>query len=177
MKFSRLTEYLNYMVETVGTPGVDCLVYRDHEPIYRYFTGMRDIEAQKPTDGNELYIIFSMTKMLTVTAALQLYEKGCYLLDDPVPKYLPEFSKMKLAEAVSDAASGADIQSSRATSEKGVTQEAGYAKNPITIKHLLTMSAGLGYNIRANAIKKAVAEGRTSTRELVAAIAEIPPGV
>ena len=58
---------------------------------------MSDIENNKKMEGNELYLIFSMTKMLTCTAALQLFEMGKYLMSDPLSKYLPEFEKMKIS--------------------------------------------------------------------------------
>ncbi len=49
-------------------------------------------------DSNELYFIFSMTKMLTCTVALQLYEQGKYQMSDPITKYMPEFTKMKISD-------------------------------------------------------------------------------
>ena len=74
-----LVNLKNYMVKLVAeyhVPGVDCIVYKDHEMLFRYFTGLSDLENEKPMTGDELYIIFSMTKMLTCTCALQLFEQG-----------------------------------------------------------------------------------------------------
>ena len=97
MDFSKLKNYMDELVKKYNTPGVDCMVYKDHEAIFRYYTGMSDVENNKKMEGNELYLIFSMTKMLTCTAALQLFEKGKYLMSDPLSKYLPEFEKMKIS--------------------------------------------------------------------------------
>lgn len=154
MEFPNLKAYMDKLVAQYHVPGVDCTVYQDHEELFRYYTGLRDLENEKPMTGNELYIIFSMTKMLTCTCALQLLEQGKYLLSDPVSKYLPEFAKMRIAPA---AAPG---------------EECPCAKNPITIRDLFTMGAGLDYDLHAPGIQRALREGKTSTRELVAAMAE-----
>ncbi len=167
MDFTNLKGFLDKMVKEYNTPGVDCIVYKEHEEIFRYYTGMRDIENNIKTDGNELYIIFSMTKMLTCTCALQLFEQGKYLMSDPVSRYLPEFENMRVASSYTD--NGADVAQGKATDGQNKTA-AGCAKKPITIKDLFTMSAGLDYNIDAPYIKEAVAQGKTSTREIVASL-------
>lgn len=74
MDFTRLKNYMDRLVSEYNVPGVDCIVYKEHEQVFRYFNGKSDIENNKPMQGNELYIIFSMTKMLTCTCALQLFE-------------------------------------------------------------------------------------------------------
>ena len=86
MDFSKLKNCMENFVQKYNTPGVDCIVYKDHEMVFRYFTGMSDIENNKKMDGSELYLIFSMTKMLTCTAALQLFEQGKYLMSDALSK-------------------------------------------------------------------------------------------
>ncbi len=172
MNFTNLTDYLNYLVKEVNTPGVDCIVYKNHEMIYRHLAGKSDIEADKNIVGDEIYIIFSMTKMLTCTAALQLYEKGRYMLNDPVSKYLPEFEKMRITADTLDTDSSAKVASGANMGDASKSTESGYAKNPITVRDLFTMSAGLDYNLSADGIKAALAEGKTSTRDLVGAISK-----
>jgi len=146
MSFDNLKNYMDELVTRYNVPGVDCIVYKDHEQLFRYYTGYSDLENSKIMNGNEMYLIFSMTKMLTCTAALQLMEKGKYTLKDPVSMYLPEFEKMTLYDGKE-------------------------AKNPITIKHLFTMSAGLDYALADEAITTALSEGKKSTRDLVGAMA------
>ncbi len=172
MKFSKLTDYLNYLVEEVKTPGVDCIVYKDHEVIYRYFAGMSDIEANKAVKGDEIYIIFSMTKMLTCTAALQLYEKGKFLMSDPISQYLPEFERMQITADALDTEAALKVASGSSMGEAVKNSNDGYAKNPITVRDLFTMSAGLDYDLQADGIKAALAEGKTSTRDLVGAMSK-----
>jgi CubicO group peptidase (beta-lactamase class C family) len=154
MEFPNLTAYMNRLVEEFHVPGVDCTVYQGHKRIFRYFTGVRDLDTQQPMTGDELYIIFSMTKMLTCTCALQHFDKGLYAMSDPVSKFLPEFARMRIS---SMAATGL---------------ASGYAQNPITVKDLFTMGAGLDYDLQAAGIQKALLEGKTSTRELVSSLSE-----
>ncbi|MBO5007356.1 MAG: beta-lactamase family protein [Clostridia bacterium] len=172
MDFTKLKDYMHVMVEKYNVPGVDCIVYKDHEQVFRYYTGMSDKEAGKAMTGDELYLIFSMTKMLTCTCALQLFEKGKYVMSDPVSKYLPEFEKMKISDADIDNTNAAKITSGSSMGESTDNAVSGCAHNPITIKDLFTMSAGLDYNLSSDSIKKALSEGKTSTRELVTAISD-----
>lgn len=172
MDFTNLKKVLDRVVSEYHSPGVDCVVYKEHEPIFRYYTGMRDIENKIPMDGNELYFIFSMTKMLTCTCALQLLEKGKYLLSDPVSMYLPEYGKMKITSDVLNNETARKIEAGEMIGGGTEVKNDGYAKNPITVRDLFTMTAGLDYDLESESIKKALSEGRTSTRELVRAISE-----
>lgn len=173
MDFTKLQNYMDRLVGEYNTPGVDCIVYKNHEQVFRYFTGKSDIEKNKAMCGNELYIIFSMTKMLTCTCALQLFEQGKFLMSDPISKYLPEFEKMKITvdEQCDDNANSITTGADFSAECKSVGGD-GYAKNPITFKDLFTMGAGLDYNLGADYIKKAISEGKKTTRELVGAISE-----
>ncbi len=171
-EFYHLKQELDRIVNEYNTPGVDCIVYKDHEMIFRYFTGMSDLENEKKIKGDERYLIFSMTKMLTCTCALQLFEKGLYAMSDPVSKYLPEFEKMKISNEELDTKTGEKIASGEVTGEMSHNSDSGYAKNQITIKDLFTMGAGLDYNLTAPEIKKFLDQGKTSTRELVNAISK-----
>ena len=170
-----LVNLKNYMVKLVAeyhVPGVDCIVYKDHEMLFRYFTGLSDHENEKPMTGDELYIIFSMTKMLTCTCALQLFEQGKYLMSDPLSKYLPEFEKMRIANDCVENLDAAKITTGAMEGECATSEGTQFARNPITIKDLFTMSAGLDYDLHAPGIERALKEGKTSTRELVSALSE-----
>ena len=172
MDFANLKDFLDRAVSEFHSPGVDCIVYKEHKEVFRYHTGMRDIENKIPMDGNELYFIFSMTKILTCTCALQLLERGKYILSDPVSMYLPEFEKMKITSDALDNEIARKIELGEAIGGAVEVKNDGYAKNQITIRDLFTMTAGLDYDLESESIKKALSEGRTSTRELVRAISE-----
>lgn len=171
MEFTNLKQCMDNLVSDPKIPGVDVLVYRDHEILFRYFTGVMDIENGGELNGDEFYFIYSMTKMLTCCCALQLLEQGEYHLDDPVAKYLPEYAKMKITSDELNVENAKKIASGQSVGEDIDSAFDGYAKTPITIRHLFTMTAGLDYAIFSSEIKDAIAEGNTTTRDLVRAMA------
>ena len=130
--FEDLTALLDSFAER-GVPGNDCAVYHHGELVYRHMNGYSDFESKTPVKGDELYNIYSCSKPLTCTAALQLYEKGLFDLDDPLCKYMPEFENMTICD------------------ENGSRP----AKNKITIRQLFTMTAGFDYDISCDAIARA----------------------
>ena len=170
MNFDKLTECLDNILEREQIPGLDCIVYRDHEMIYRHFIGKSDLENDVDMNGSELYLIYSMTKMLTCTAALQLLERGRYLLDDPVSCYLPEFAEMKLSSEPFDPYSPAKVITG-GEDERIAAEACVYAKRQMTVRHLFTMTGGLDYAKADGSITAALSEGRVSTKDLVCAMA------
>ncbi len=124
MDLSCVQKRMDALLE-LGVPGCSISIRKDHEEIYRYICGVRDRDTREPMTGEEYFYIFSCTKPITVTAAMQMMEKGYFKLDDPVSKYLPEY---------------ADVM----VNENGTLVP---PHEPITIHHLMTMSAGLNYNI------------------------------
>lgn len=78
----------------LGIPGTSCEIYYQREPVYRYANGFANIATQKPILPDTIFHAFSVTKLVTCTAALQLFERGKFLLDDPIGEYLPEYKQM-----------------------------------------------------------------------------------
>jgi CubicO group peptidase (beta-lactamase class C family) len=76
--------------------GAVTLVMRRGRVVWLKSQGMMDREAAKPMRPDTLFRICSMTKPITSTAVMMLYEEGRFLLDDPVSKYLPEFKNPKV---------------------------------------------------------------------------------
>ena len=79
MDFSELKRFLDSLPE-MGIPGVDMTVYQAHRSIFRHSAGFRDREAEAPVRRDETYFAYSCTKPLTVVCALQLFEKGAFLM-------------------------------------------------------------------------------------------------
>lgn len=171
MTFEKVRQVLDSFHQE-GIPGVDCIITIDHQQVFRYFTGYANRETGRKIDGNELYLIFSMTKMLTCTCVLQLYEQGRFQLTDPISKYIPAFSEMLLTQQVMDTSAGAKVATGQSMGEYTAVTRDETAKNPITVKHLLTMTAGLDYNLYAPGIRTAMEEGKATTQELVEAMAK-----
>lgn len=84
---------------------------------------------QTPVDMDTLFRIYSMTKPIAGMAAMMLIEQGKMKLDQPIADFLPEFREMRV---LTDPANSLDSVP---------------AKNQITVRHLLTHTAGLGYTI------------------------------
>lgn len=138
-----------------GVPGFDLAVYKNGECILRYMGGYSDVEKKLPIDGKERYNIYSASKAITCTAALQLWEKGLYSLEDKLSDYMPEFENMTVK-----------------TKDGGVKK----AENPILVKHLFEMSAGFNYNVELPEIVRCRKEtnGRCPTRETMKYLAKEP---
>lgn len=151
--FEKTREICDLCLE-LGIPGFDLSVFKDGEEVFRYMNGYSDIENKIKMTGKEIYNIYSCSKPITCTAALQLYEKGMFSLEDKLSDYMPEFTNMTVK------------------TDGGVRP----AKNPILIKHLFEMTAGFSYNIASenlNACRKET-DGRCPTREAMKYLAKDP---
>ena len=99
--------------------------------------GFLDIESRAPIVENTLYRIWSMTKPIVSTVALQLIDENKIKLNDPITKYLPQFSNLKVLKNIdSDISDLVDIN-----------------KMP-TIKDLLSHTAGFSYNFLGDSLAK-----------------------
>ena len=147
-RFAGLTPLLKSFVEK-GPSGCACsVVYRGNTEYEEYF-GLADLETNTPITPDTLYRIFSMTKVITCTAALKLYERGLYSLNDPLSEYLPDFSNPMVYR----------------TSPNG-TLSVSPALTPIRVRDLFTMTSGFPYiddtSVTGHQMMKKVDEWNTS---------------
>lgn len=151
--FERIKSFCDSMLEK-GLPGFDLVIYKDGECVLRYANGYSDVENKIKMTGKERFNIYSCSKPITCTAALQLFEKGLFSLDDKLSDYMPEFKEMTVK------------------TEDGVKK----AEKAITIRDLFGMSSGLSYNVTSPEILKFKEEsnGRCPTRETMKYIAKEP---
>lgn len=151
--FERLKNFCDSFLE-LGVPGFDLVIYKDGKCILRYMNGYSDLENKVKIDGNERYNIYSCSKVITCTAALQLWEKGLFSLEDKLSEYMPEFKEVTVK------------------TDDGVKK----AENPILIKHLFEMTAGFSYDCYSPQLKKAIDEtnGKCPTREVMKYLAKEP---
>ncbi len=147
MDFTPIKNYMeSYFRAEKGVPSCEIKIMREHETLFRYSTGKSDYEGTKEVNKNSIYYLYSCTKPITVTAAMQLVEKGLLSLEDPVSKYIPSFNDVFL---------NVDGQKKR-------------PKNTMTIRHLFTMCGGLDYDLKAEHIKEFTQNNpNASTREVV----------
>lgn len=102
-------------------------VMQNGKVLYRSFFGSVYADKKQQPDGNTLFRLASMTKPVTAAAVLREVEQGRLMLDRDISFYLPCFKKMHIAGA-----------------ENGSTAVSCPAKNPITVRHLLSHTSGVG---------------------------------
>jgi len=127
-RMRRLTAELDGYVAAGKLAGGVLLVGRRGQVAVVHAFGHRDAESRSPMREDTMFRIASQTKALVSTATMMLQEEGRLLITDPVGKYLPEFRDTTVA--VSKPGGGYDVVK---------------AKRPITIRDLLTHTAGVGY--------------------------------
>ena len=149
----KMTAYLDSLLD-LGIPSVDLIVYQDHQQIYRHMNGTVNTEKTQPVAADQRYLMFSMTKVQTMTALMQLVEQGKLSLEDEVAKYLPAYKDVKVK------------------TENG--EEA--LKWPLKVRHLVSMQSGLDYDLNRPGIVRVLNEKgqKATTREIVDAFAESP---
>ncbi len=127
-RLNRLSEALDGYVKDGRLSGGVALVARRGKVAYVEAFGQRDIEAKAPMREDSVFRIASQTKALVSVGVMMLQEEGRLLINDPVGKYLPEFRETTVA--VPKQGGGYDVVK---------------AKRQITIRDLLTHTAGVGY--------------------------------
>ena len=145
MDFTPVTRLMERIAQ-IGVPSTDIRVMKEHKLLYQH---------QNNVDPDDLYYIYSCSKPLTVTCAMQLYEKGYFLLDDPLYEFIPEYRTMYVRHA-----------------DGSVSK----AKSPITMRQLFTMTAGFNYDLDNPAFRKVKEEtqGRCPTLTAIKALASEP---
>jgi len=138
----------------MGVPGLDLAIYKDGACVLRHTDGFSDRENRIAMQGNEQFNMFSLSKPITCVAAMQLWEKGLFRLEDKLCDYMPEFTQMY-------------VRSDDAPVK---------AKNPIRIHHLFEMTAGFNYDLHTPALDalRQNSNSKCPTRDVARAIAEEP---
>ena len=154
MDFSPITAFVEKVIrQEKKVPGCDLRIMQNHKLLYHHISGDADFEGTKPLTENNIYMLYSCTKIMTCTCVLQLMEQGLVGMDDPVSKYLPEFSKVFLMK------DGNPVQ----------------PEKTMTIRHLFTMSAGFDYHLKAQPILDTIAKNpHASTLDIVNALPRSP---
>jgi CubicO group peptidase (beta-lactamase class C family) len=125
-----LSRQLDAAVAHGDTPGVVALVVDRKGVLYEGSAGKLDVARNLPMVSDAIFRIASMTKPITSVAIMMLLEQGKLRLDDPVSRYLTGFEDLRVITAF-NATDG--------------SYETRPAKRPITIRHLLTHTSGIGY--------------------------------
>ena len=130
----RIRPVMQGYVDDGRIAGILTVVARYGKIVHFETVGMRDVENKKPIEADTIFRIHSMSKPITSVAVMMLYEEGHFQLDTPVSDFIPEFKNM-------------EVYNEDQT-------EILNAKKEVTIKHLLTHTAGLIYGWGGEALDK-----------------------
>jgi len=125
-------------VESKKMPGIIAMAATDKGVLYEGAFGRRELGKDAAMTLDTVVWIASMTKAVTATAAMQLVERGKLALDAPASQLVPGLAKAQVLEGF-DAAGQPKLRA---------------PKRPITLRQLLTHTAGFGYEIWRTEIAK-----------------------
>ena len=128
---AQIDQVLRQKSDAKEIPGVVAMAANSKEVIYQGAFGKRDLSRDDAMTPDSVFWIASMTKAITGAAAMQLVEQGKLSLDEPIGKVLPDLASPQVLE-------GFD-----ANGEPMLRP----ARNPITLRHLMTHTAGFCYNM------------------------------
>lgn len=143
MDFKNLRKYMDELTAW-EIPGNIIRVFKDGIEAFRYSSGYSDVKSRTKMLGDEFFNLYSCSKVALAVAVMQLIEQEKLVLDAPVYDYIPEFREMYCRDA------DGNIKK---------------VKNPVTVRHLLSMTSGFDYNLESDAIKEArkITNGRMDT--------------
>jgi methyl acetate hydrolase len=128
---AQIDQVLRQKSEAKEIPGVVAIAATGNEVIYQGAFGKRDLSKDDPMTLDSVFWIASMTKAITAAAGMQLVEQGKLSLDEPIGKVLPDLAAPQVLEGF-DADGEPKLRP---------------AKKPITLRHLMTHTAGFAYNM------------------------------
>jgi len=126
-RLARVDSLLSRYIENGWIPGAVALVAKNGKVVYHKALGYSNLEKIEPLDTEHIFRLASMTKPVTSVALMMLYEEGKFTLDDPVERYIPEFANAQVAVF------------------EGDTFSLQPAERKVTVRDLLTHTAGIGY--------------------------------
>ena len=128
---AQIDQILREKSDAKEIPGVVAMAANSKEVIYQGAFGKRDLSKDDAMTADSVFWIASMTKAVTAAAGMQLVEQGKLSLDDPIGKVLPDLAAPQVLEGF-DAKGEPKLRP---------------AKTPITLRHLMTHTAGFAYDM------------------------------
>lgn len=124
-RLQRIAPVIQRWVDDGKIPGALTMIAREGKLVHLEKFGMQDVASSTPIEFETIFRIYSMTKPITSVAVMMLYEEGHFQLNTPVSEFIPAFRDMKVYANHGDAIVDAERE--------------------VTVKHLLTHTAGLIY--------------------------------
>ena len=167
-KLSKLDHHLiSRYIEPQKISGFNLRVVRNGKVAHNTSMGLMDIERNKPMRDDTIFRIYSMSKPITSIALMMLFEEGRFQLTDPVYKFIPSWRKHRVW-----------------VEGEGKSMVTRPPKTPMTVKHLLSHTAGLTYGgflpglelpVDAAYASAGISRAGTDTlKEFVEKLAEVP---
>ncbi|HYA17544.1 MAG TPA: serine hydrolase domain-containing protein, partial [Bryobacteraceae bacterium] len=163
-RLTRLDAGMKKLVEDKQVAGLVWLAERHGKVVDFNSTGRLDVRKPDPVQKDSIFRIYSMSKPVTGVAMMMLYEEGKWQINDPVSKYIPEFSKLKVYTGKNDDGS----------------PKLEDARRSMTMRELMTHTAGLGYVLSANnpvdrmIIENKVLDANAPLQNMIDGLAKIP---
>jgi CubicO group peptidase (beta-lactamase class C family) len=129
---ARVGDYVRNEVATGKIPGAILLIQQHGDPVYFENFGLRDVESKRPMTADTIFRLYSMSKPVTSVAAMMLVDDGKLSLGDPVSKYIPAFTDVKVG-----------VEKADQNAQPALVLEP--VKRPITIEDLLRHTSGVTY--------------------------------
>lgn len=157
MRFDELIKFQDRLTGG-AVPGCDLAVSVDGKTVFRRQSGVRDLDSGEKMSGDELYFVWSGSKVITTCLGMRLYEEGLLDLRAPVADYLPEYGELYIEKTDGD------------------RTELVRCKKKLYVYQLFNMTGGFDYNFAHPAVTdvRKRTDGVCPTREIVRAIAKMP---
>jgi len=146
-----LSTFLKGVTDRGDVPGVVVAVVGKDGVLYHEAFGKSRTLSNTPMAKDTIFSMASMTKPVTSVAIMMLVDEGKLKLDDDVAKYLPKYKNPLVISTFNEA---------------DATYETRPAKRPITIRHLLTHTSGIGYAVGSAMITKIAAKTKKTELDL-----------
>ncbi len=131
-RLNRIDKMIQQSIDSGWIAGAVGFIARDGKIVYDKSFGVNDVEAKTLIHRDDIFRIASQTKAITSVAVMMLFEEGKFLLDDPISKYIPEFSHPQVLDRFN---------------EKDTTYTTIPANREITVRDLLTHTSGIDYAV------------------------------
>jgi CubicO group peptidase (beta-lactamase class C family) len=160
-RLARLHQSLEQSVLDNKPPGAVSMIVRNGRIVDWRAFGRRDVEAGLPMEKDTIFLVYSMTKPVTSVAVMMLVEEGKLSLSDRVDQFIPEFKDLKVYKG------GTPERPDLAPPER-----------PMTVKHLLTHTAGFTYGWGNDNVSEIYRKARpleaASLKEFIGRAAKLP---
>ena len=131
---AKLIDFENYLTTEIDSgkiAGIEVLIHHKEKTVWHKALGYNNLIDNRSLEKNSIYFIQSMTKPIMSVAIMQLVEQGLLSLNDKVADFIPAVSTLRVIKDVNAGIDGATVP----------------VKSPMTIKQLLTHTAGLSHGL------------------------------